>query len=241
MGDLQGRRILVVDDKPHVLGLLRKLFANEGAQVYGAIDGQEALRLLPKIRPDLVLLDDALPGMDGWQVGMCIREQSTVPIIFMPAGGPLLDSELEPDAGIGIIDYVPKPFHPELLIYRAIVAIRQAESSRLGEQQGDYRDHRLAIDLSEQRVSVWGELVVLTPTEYRLLAYLVQHAEQVRTFEQILDHVWGPGYEDAKGSVYLCISRLRHKLERDPGEPEHLVSVRRVGYRFQRIPHQSRI
>jgi two-component system response regulator ResD len=125
MSNLQGRRILVVDDEPYVLGVLRNVLSDEGAKVYTAVNGTEALRMLPSVRPDVVLLDDRMPDMDGWQVCLRIREQSSVPIILLPAGGLRPDNIRREDAGI--TDCVPKPFHPDTLIARIRAAERQAK------------------------------------------------------------------------------------------------------------------
>lgn len=221
-----------MDSEPLILSVLREVLSNAGAQVHTAVEGQEALRLFQSVRPDLVLLDDMIPNMGGWRIGPCIREHSRVPIIFLPAAGPPPPGIMQ-ELGAGVVDYLPKPFDPGVLVARCQAALRQVQSARRAAHQDAYSDEHLTIDLRARSVLVEGEPADLTPTEYRLLAYLTERAGQVVTFDQLLKEVWGPGYEGSRDSIHLYIWQLRQKLERDPKRPEYLVSERGVGYRFQ--------
>jgi DNA-binding response OmpR family regulator len=133
MTSLQGRRILLVDDEPCILGLLQRLLASAGAQVQTAMNGREALHLFQSTLPDLVLLDDKLPDIDGWQLYLRIREQSSVPIIFLPAVWPPSSIMRVRDAA-GVIDCIPKPFRPDVLVAHAWAALRRAELARVPQE-----------------------------------------------------------------------------------------------------------
>jgi DNA-binding response OmpR family regulator len=132
MTSLQGRRILLVDDEPCILGLLQRLLTSAGAQVQTAMNGREALRLFQSALPDLVLLDDKLPDIDGWQLYLRIREQSSVPIIFLPAVWP--PSSIMRMRNAGAIDCIPKPFPPDVLVAHAWAALRRAELARVPQE-----------------------------------------------------------------------------------------------------------
>lgn len=228
---MQGKIILIIDDDPHMLRLLEHIFSREGAQVCTAEGGQEGLRQFHTYRPHLVILDVMMPEINGWQVCDRIRQLSEVPIIFLTA----LNGEAEIIHGLdtGAIDYVTKPFSPPVLVARARAALRRTEPAPGTEKIGTYRDEYLAIDLDTRRVTVRGEPVKLTKTEYRLLAYLVENAGQVLTPQQILDYVWGREYRDSIDYTHVYMWRLRQKLEEDPQNPHYLLTEHGLGYRFQ--------
>lgn len=231
---MQGKRILVVDDDAHIRELTADIFAKSGGQVYSASDGNEGLRQFYVHRPHLVILDILMPNLDGWQVCTQIRQLSDVPIIMLTALGQ--DEHTIRGLDCGAVDYVTKPFSPKVLAARARAALRQATQATESHQPISYSDEYLTIDLSQRRVLVCGELVRLTATEYRLLAYLVQNAGRVLTFRQILEKVWGWEYQDSVEYVHVYISHLRKKLEEDPKLPAYLLTEHRVGYRFEKRP-----
>ena len=228
---MQGKTILVIDDDPQMLRLLEHIFSKEGAQVCTAAGGQEGLRQFHAYRPHLVILDVMMPEMDGWQVCNRVRELSDVPIIFLTAGRE--EAEIIHGLDTGAVDYVTKPFSRQVLVARARAALRQAEPAPGTEKTKAYRDDYLAIDLDTRQVTVRGEPVKLTKTEYRLLAYLVQNAGQVLTPEQILEYVWGREYRDSVDYTHVYMWRLRQKLEEDPQDPRYLLTEHGLGYRFQ--------
>jgi two-component system KDP operon response regulator KdpE len=228
---MQGKIILVIDDDPEMLRLLEHIFSREGAQVCTAAGGQEGLRQFYNYPPHLVVLDVMMPEMDGWQVCARVRQMSDVPIIFLTA----LNAEAEIIHGLdtGAVDYVTKPFSPHVLVARARAALRQTELAPGTEKTDTYRDDYLAIDLDTRQVTVRGEPVKLTKTEYRLLAYLVENAGQVLTPQQILEYVWGREYRDSIDYTHVYMWRLRQKLEEDPQNPRYLLTEHGLGYRFQ--------
>jgi DNA-binding response OmpR family regulator len=171
-----------------------------------------------------------MPGLDGLEVCTRILSRANVPIIFLTA----LTQEIEVVEGLehGAVDYVTKPFSPKVLVARVRAALRQAELLSGPETPPAYRDGYLAVDLRAREVRVRGERVKLTLTEYRLLTYLFQNAGQVLTFDEILENVWGPAYQESANYVHIYVHHLRQKLERDPTQPAYLLSEHGVGYRF---------
>jgi two-component system KDP operon response regulator KdpE len=231
---LQGTRILIIDDDPAMAGLIGHCFSGTGTQIYSALDGREGLRQLYLHRPHLVILDIMMPEVDGWQVCSRIRQVSDVPVIILSA----LDGENNIIRGLdgGAVDYVTKPFSPKVLVARVHAALRQAELKADAEKLLVYGDEHLTVNLGQRQVLVRGVPVDLTRIEYRLLAYLVEHAGQVLTHQQILGHVWGPEYGNSSEYVHVHISHLRQKLEKDPLHPQYLVTKHGVGYSFRLLP-----
>jgi DNA-binding response OmpR family regulator len=209
---MNNEKVLVVDDDPALLPLIEYTFSREGYEVYCAADGKEALRQFFAHRPNLVLLDIMMPRLDGWETCRRIREVSDVPIIMLTARGQ--DEDIVRGLDYGADDYLTRP---------------PAEY----EQAASYADDYLTVDLKERRVTVRGEAVKLTPTEYRLLAYLVQNAGHVLSFRQILQNVWGWEYQDDVDYVRVYIWHLRQKLEEDRGDPKYIQTEIGAGYRFQ--------
>lgn len=234
---MQGKKILIVDDDDALRALVADTFSWAGAQVFLATNGLEAQRLFFDHRPDLVILDIMLPDMDGWQVCARLLELANVPIIFLTALGQ--EHEIIKGLEIGAVDYVTKPFSPKLLLARSQVALRQAAYSLPAIKTSIYDDGYLSLDLEQRRVLIEGEPVKLTPTEYRLLIFLFQHAGRVLVFKEILEHVWGAGYQDNINYVHVCMSHLRRKLEADPEHPRYLRSEHGIGYRFEKQPSKK--
>jgi two-component system KDP operon response regulator KdpE len=229
---MQGKRILIVDDDLHLLDLMTHIFGRRQARVYTAADGAEGLRQFYAHRPDLVLLDLMMPNVDGWQVCRQIRQRSGVPVIMLSA----LDRNEHVVRGLdcGADDYITKPFSMEVLLARIRAALRRSALTNPAEQYRPFSDDHLTVDLERRRVLAGGEPVRLSPTEYGLLAYLVEHADQAVTFRRILEAVWGSAYHDCVDHVYVYISRLRQKLEPDPANPRYLLTEHGVGYRFEK-------
>ncbi|HJX37066.1 MAG TPA: response regulator transcription factor [Anaerolineae bacterium] len=230
---MQNEKVLVVDDDPALLPLIEYTFAREGYQVSAASDGKEALRSFFADRPHLVILDIMMPRMDGWETCRRIREVSEVPIIMLTAKGQ--DEDIIRGLEYGADDYLTKPFSIKVLLARARAVLRRAALPPVERDKPVvYADDYLSVDLGERRVTVEGETVKLTPTEYRLLAYLVENAGQVLTFQQILQSVWGWEYQDDLDYVRVYVWHLRQKLERDPKNPRYVQTEMGVGYRFER-------
>ena len=222
------RHILVVDDDPDIRGLLRELLDRRGFSVAEARDGQEALRVFFDERPDLVFLDVAMPGLDGWQTLERIRELSDVPVVMLTAKA----TELEKTRGLraGADDYVTKPFGRQELIARVDALLRR--TGKREEPLESYSDAYLAIDFTQRGVTVRGEPVELTPLEFRLLTAFVRHPNQVLSQDQLLRLAWG----DAGGSrdqVKLYVGYLRKKLNADAPDSVPIETRRGFGYSYR--------
>ncbi|MET0523062.1 MAG: response regulator [Jiangellaceae bacterium] len=221
-------RILVVDDEPQIVRALGIHLRARGYEVATASDGTEALQAAARRAPDLVILDLGLPDLDGVDVITGLRGWSSVPILVLSGRADSVDKVDAFDAGAD--DYVTKPFGMDELLARLRAMLRR--NAPTGDQPivefGDVR-----VDLAATRVTVRGEEVRLTPTEWRLLELLVRHPGRLISQRQILDQVWGPGYENAQGNLRLYIAQLRRKLEKEPSRPQHLRTEPGMGYRFE--------
>ncbi|MDP9435433.1 MAG: response regulator transcription factor [Actinomycetota bacterium] len=228
---MTGIRALVVDDDADVRGLVRALLERSGAIVREAADGREALRLLYEARPDVIVLDVAMPQLDGWQTLERIRDLSDVPVLMLTAR----DTELEKVRGLraGADDYVTKPFGRQELLARIGVLLRRATASRPVEREV-HRDAYLELDVADAAVRVAGRDVHLTPLELRMLIAFVRHPNQVLSRDQLLEIVWGDGATVAADQVKLYVGYLRKKLVDQGGREAPIETVRGFGYRYRR-------
>ena len=229
---MHDKKVLVVDDDLTLLRLVEYTFAEEAQQVLTASNGADGLRQFYANQPDLVILDVAMPEMDGYETCRRIRQLADVPIIMLTARGQNEDIIRGLEAGAD--DYVTKPFSPEVLVARAKAVLRRAALPPVDEKPVSYRDARITVDLFDRRVIVDGSPVKLTATEYRLLAYMVENAGRVLTFRQMLENVWGWEYQDDTDQARLYIWRLRQKIEADPKNPRYILTEYGVGYRFEK-------
>ena len=227
---MQPKHVLVIDDDTGMLDLVDLIFTRAGSRVSLASDGLDGLRQLYETQPDLVILDLMMPGIDGWEICRRIRELSQVPVIILTAVDQ--DAELVRSLACGADDFVVKPFNPEILLARARAVLRRA-SHLLKPSSNYYNDSYLTIDLDRRRVFRQGEAVNLTSIERRLLTYLVQNANRILTFQQILIQVWGDEHQDKTEYVHVYIRHLRSKLEENPSEPVYIITEYGVGYRFE--------
>lgn len=226
--------ILVVDDEPHVVRLVQANLQASGYQVLTATDGRTGLQAVEDKLPDLVILDLMMPGLDGYEVCRRIREYSDVPIIVLTARGAEIDKITCLDAGAD--DYLTKPFGVGELLARVRAVLRRSRSPEEIRNHPPFRSGRLAIDFGRRRVTVDGNPVELSPTEYRLLATLARNADRVMLHEELLREVWGPEYRDEKEYLRLYIHYLRQKLEADPSHPQLILTQQGAGYRLAILP-----
>lgn len=227
---LKNRRILVVDDEERMVRFIRLNLEHDGFQVTEAYRGAEAIQRMRDTMPDLILLDVMMPDLDGFEVLKMIREISSVPVIMLTAKGE--EDDRVRGLELGADDYVTKPFSPRELVSRVKAVLRRNEVATGGIRGLIEVDDRLKIDFERREVFVEGQLVKLRPTEYRLLYHLVQNAGWVVTHDQLLAKVWGYEYRDEPHYVRLYINYLRQKLEKDPANPQYILTERGVGYRF---------
>ncbi|MBI2853397.1 MAG: response regulator transcription factor [Chloroflexi bacterium] len=225
---MANEKVLVVDDEHAVNDLLKDWLEEEGYQVVSAFDGKEGFKQFFNHRPDLTIIDVLMPGMDGFELCQRIREVSQIPIIVLSAKGQETDKVR--GLHLGADDYLVKPIGGKELLARVSAALRRAKLPP-SETPSSYSDGVVSLDFKQHEAFVRGDRVSLTPTEYRLLAYMVQHRGQVVTQQQLWDSVWGwdAGSLD---SVKWHISYLRRKVEENPEDPRLIITVRGVGYRY---------
>lgn len=220
--------ILVVDDEPKIVKLARDYLEQGGFRVVTAADGTAALATARSARPDLIVLDLKLPGMDGLDVCRALRRESEVPIIMLTAR--VEESDRLVGLELGADDYIPKPFSPRELVARVRAVLRRVQGNI--RQPGLIRAADLEIDLNGRRVTRRGELITLTRSEFNLLVALVRHPGQAFTREQLLTRLYDVAYDSFARSIDAHIKNLRQKLESDPGEPRYILTVFGVGYKF---------
>ena len=227
----QQQTILIVDDEPIVREVVERYLRQEGYRVESAIDGPDALRRFAAARPDLVLLDLMLPGIDGLEVCRQLRAQSNVPIIMLTAKGDETDTII--GLGVGADDYVAKPFSPRELVARAKAVLRRAGTPPPVAEGDALRFGRLTIRPDRRGVEIDGGAVELTAREFDLLLFLASHAGQVFSRDQLLDQVWDWAYASDGGTVTVHVRRLRQKIEAEPERPRHVKTVWGAGYKFE--------
>ena len=220
--------MLVVDDEPQILRALQMKLSSEGYQVDTARTAAEARAAAAAHPPEAVILDVLLPDGSGTDVCRDLREWSTASILILSAVGDEAEKIAALDAGAD--DYVTKPFSVDELLARLRAALRRAVPSR--EPVLDIGQVR--IDLEKRLVSVAGQPLSLTPTEYSLLRLLAQNEGKLLTHPTILREVWGPAYQEESNYLHVYVSQLRRKIEPDPARPRYLLTVPGVGYRLVR-------
>ncbi len=229
-------KILVVDDEPAQLRLADQVLTHHGYEVLKASSGQEALRVIFEQKPDLVLLDIMMPGIDGWQTCSRIREVTDIPIIML-TGKRNTEEDIVRGLDYGADEYLLKPLGNKELVARVRAALRRAERpSYLDERKKAlFADKYLTVDVAGRKVVINGERLKLTPREFRLLALLVENADRVLSHQQVLENVWGWEYIDDVDYVRIYISHLRQKIEPDPSQPKYILTEPGVGYYFRTL------
>jgi len=225
--------VLIVEDEPEFAALVELWVGQAGYRTVTARSGPDGLRRFYDERPDLIILDVAVPGLDGWQLLERLREFSRVPILMLTAHG----SEAEKIRGLrlGADDYITKPVSFPELIARVEAALRRAATSA-PERSRRLRQGELVVDLDEHTAHLRGDPIVLTPTEFRLLAFLVERGGQLVTHRQLLGGVWGAGYDRDVHLLRMTVRNLRLKLEAvAPGE-SRIVTEYGLGYRLVSTP-----
>lgn len=223
--------VLVVDDEPTIAEVVARYLERAGYRTQVAGDGLEALRAAGEQRPDLVVLDLMLPGLDGLEVMRRLRERDRgrTPVILLTAKGEESDRVI--GLRLGADDYVVKPFSPAELVARVDAVLRRVDTSPEHEAPIELED--MTIDPAGRRVIVRGEEVQLTQREFDVLLFLARHPGQVFSRNQLMDAVWQYSFYSDTSTVTVHIRRLRAKIELDPAQPRHIETVWGVGYRFQ--------
>jgi DNA-binding response OmpR family regulator len=225
-------RILIVEDEKPIADAVAHTLTREGYEARAAFDGESGLHLAEVFKPDLVILDLMLPGIGGLDVCRILRRTSTVPIIMLTAKAAEVDRVVGLE--VGADDYITKPFSMRELVARVRAALRRQAMAARPATGATFDDGHLKIDLERPATEVAGRAVALSPRELGLLRVLLAHRGRARTREQLLNEAWGEAeYIDAR-TVDVHIRWLRKKIERDPGQPEYIETVRGIGYRFGR-------
>jgi len=222
------KTVLVVDDQPGLVRLVRDNLETLQFKVIAASEGTKALDIVENEKPDLVILDIMLPGQDGYQICRRIREFSTVPIIMLTARNERADLVTGFEAGAD--DYVTKPFSADELLARVKAVLRRSEYQELNKYSPTFTCGDISIDFVRHEVTSQSKPVPLTPTEYRLLYYLATNAGRVMLHSDLLTKVWGPEYAGATDYLRVYIRHLRTRLEPKDSEPTYILTVPGVGY-----------
>ena len=228
----QRERVLVVDDEERIVGIVRAYLEKEGYRVLTARDGQEALAVFQRERPNLVILDLMLPKVSGWDVCRELRRSSDVPVLMLTAR----DDDTDKVVGLelGADDYITKPFNPKELVARVRAVLRRTRPAAPANvlSRGD-----LVIDVDRHEVRRSGEVIALTPTEFSLLEALAGNPGRVYSRLQLLERVQGEAYEGYERAIDSHIKNLRQKIEVDPRQPRYVLTVFGIGYKFAEQGH----
>ena len=227
---MAGKRVLVVDDDVKTVELVKLYLNRDGYRVLAAYDGAEALRLARERRPDLIVLDLMLPGMDGLEVCRTLRDESDVPIIMLTAR--TTDEDKLAGLSLGADDYVTKPFSP-----RELAATVRAVLRRLPGQRGpaEIKRGKLTLNFLKQEASVVGRPLNLTPTEFKLLGVLIKEPGRVFSRAELVEKALGYDYEGFDRTIDVHILNLRRKLEVDPKHPKYIKTAYGAGYKFSEV------
>lgn len=222
-------KILVIDDEEPTAQLIGMLLERRGFEVIKAFRAEDGLRKAYRHQPELVLLDIMMPDMDGWEVCKRLREMSDVPIVFLTARGEVRD--VVKGLEMGADDYIVKPYDNDELVARVRAHLRRSPRPNMSDELvfdgGEFR-----INFMNREVYVRSEIKHLTPKEFNLLGVLVRNAGRVVTRTELVTQAWGEEYADAIDSLKLYIHYLRQKLEKNPTQPDYILTSRGVGYRF---------
>ncbi len=229
---MKGKSILIVEDEPSIAEVVSLYLERADFKVRHAEDGEDALAILEKGIPDLVVLDVMVPGVDGFAITRWLRERSNVPIIMLTARRDEIDriTGLE----LGADDYVVKPFSPQELVSRVRAVLRRAGQMQTGQPAEEpITVGEITINPLARSVMLKDEEVSLTAKEFDMLYLLAGHPRQVFTRDQLLDRVWGEAEYIDPSTVTVHVRRLREKIEADSSNPKHLITVWGVGYKFE--------
>jgi len=224
------KTILIVDDEPKIVKLVRDYLERAGFRVRAAVDGKTALWLARTEKPDLIVLDLGLPLVDGLDVTRELRKVSSVPIIMLT--GRSEETEKLIGLELGADDYITKPFSPKELVARIRTVLRRVENYAASSQE-ILRASELTLDMPRMRVNVEGrQIEELTPTEFLLLAEMVRFPGRVFTRAQLLEAVHGVAFESYERAIDAHIKNIRRKIELNPSEPRYILTVYGIGYKF---------
>lgn len=222
--------ILVVEDESNIRNFMKTILASNNYTVLTATTGEEAMTMLSSHCPDLVLLDLGLPDTDGQMFIQAVRRWSQVPILVVSARSHERDKVMALDFGAD--DYITKPFGTSELLARVRAALRHAAQRSSGQQSSLYHCKDLTVDEEKRRVQLSGSDIHLTQNEYKIVSLLARYAGKVLTYDQIIQHVWGPNAAGDNRILRVNMANIRRKLEANPAEPQYIFTEIGVGYRM---------
>jgi two-component system KDP operon response regulator KdpE len=222
--------ILLIDDDPQLIRLVRANLESVGYRILSAMDAHSALELVNMEMPDLILLDIMLPEIDGYELCERIREFTSTPIIMLTAK--VEDIDKVKGLKLGADDYITKPFNVQELLARIEAVLRRTRDSEAVNSPRIFTSGDVFVDFVQRRVTVRGQEISLTLTEYRLLSQLVSNAGRVMLHRELLTKVWGPEYQDELEYLRAYVRHLRQKIEEDPHQPRYIISKPGIGYMF---------
>jgi DNA-binding response OmpR family regulator len=231
------KKVLIVDDNPMFLGMVEGHLSKAGYEFRSTMDGSNAIRLTDQWKPDLILLDIMMPGIDGFTVAKRIREFSSTPIIILSVKRE--EDDVLRGFDVGVDDYLVKPFSSVELLARVRAVVRRSNTSNLEYHGAKYQQGDLVIDTEATRVHKGGNEIEVSVTEFKVLAKMSASMGKIVTSEELLASVWGPGYRNTKSILWISLSRLRQKIEEDPKHPIHIITVSGVGYVMPEKPGGS--
>ncbi|MDE8702448.1 response regulator transcription factor [Adlercreutzia equolifaciens] len=228
-------KVMLIDDDKSLHVLMRRILEGAGYEFCGAQDGLAGLEMIAGEKPDLLLLDVMMPGMNGFDVCRSMREQGRrIPVIFLSAKGDIVDKSIGFNAGGD--DYVVKPFSSDELLLRVQAHLRRHRDdlafAKAVSREGSSRTGDLEILFNQYEVRLRGELVNLTAKEFEILALLAANPGQVFTRAQIYEHIWGADSSVDESTITVFMRKIREKIEDNPSQPKYLLTVWRVGYKF---------
>jgi DNA-binding response OmpR family regulator len=224
-------KVLVIDDDPSVAELIKLILKPRGLLIYHASDGKDGLKQAYDLQPDLILLDIMMPEHDGYEICARLREFSDVPILMLTAKSQ--SSDVTHGFAVGADDYVKKPFSNEELVSRIESLLRRNKSSAANKNITGYSDGTLEVELASQKVSLDGEEITLTPTEFKLLAFLIRNPNKTLPTRTLLTEIWGDAYSHDKALLSLYIHQLRQKLKEGEAEHKYIQTQWGQGYLFK--------
>jgi DNA-binding response OmpR family regulator len=231
--EILDRKILLIDDEIELLKLIETVLKKEGfRRIIKATNGLEGISLCKSEKPDLIVLDIMMPHIDGFEVCKQIREFSFVPIVFLSAKSEDVDKILA--LGLGADDYVTKPFSPKEVAFRIKAHLRRNIyiKNELSLKEEKISFGNVIIDLHKGEVIKDNELLSLTPREYTLLSYMAKNSNQILSKQMLCDAVWGDDFEGYDNTIMVHIRKLREKIEADPSNPKHIITIKGLGYKL---------
>jgi two-component system KDP operon response regulator KdpE len=225
-----GKRILIVDDDASLANVLSLAFRKNGYEPFVAVDGHAALRSAYQNHPDVVIMDVMLPQMDGWEACRRLKTVTDVPVLMVTCRTE--EADVLKSFRAGADDYMRKPFSLGEMNARVQALLRRSDMARREPRSTVLRIRDLVLDVAAHRLTQGDRAVDLTPTEFRLLCYMMQNAGRVLPHDELLAHVWGPEYRGEKSYLMYYVRFLRKKLRDDTSDPRYIITIRGRGYRF---------